>query len=118
MEWVRKSNTEDLVTGGERTRVLGYLPVLSFKWNAYDERTGQGYPIGTSDGQRPGLEDLLVFLSQPSGFLRVGPGLNGGGFTVDSVTIQPFGKKGNVYTGFQAVFRARDPLSTMSLGAF
>jgi hypothetical protein len=118
LEWDKKASTKDLVLGGERTRVRGYLPVLTCTWSAYDERPGQGYAIGTANGQRPCLEDLLVLLSQPTGMLRVSMGRSAGGFTVDSVSVKPLGKEGPYYTGLQVVFRGRDPLSTMTLGAF
>jgi hypothetical protein len=118
LEWDKKASTKDLVTGGERTRVRGYLPVLTCTWSVYDERPHQGYVIGTGNGQRPGLEDLLGMLSQPTGMLRVSPGPSAGGFTVDSVQVRPLSKEGDFYTGLQAVFRGRDPLPSMTLGVF
>ncbi len=114
LEWAEKASTQELIDGSERTRRLGYLPVLTCKWTAYDDRG----PLGTGDGQRPGLEDLLVLLSQPTGMLKVSPGLAAGGFVVDSAKVKPIGKKGNSYTGLQVVFRGRDILPTMALGAF
>jgi hypothetical protein len=118
LEWARKATTKELLDGSERTRLRGYLPVLTCKWPAYDDRTGQGVVIGTADGQRPALEDLLWFLSQPTGKIRVSPGTAAGGFTVDSIQVQPLGKKGPFYTGLQVVFRGRDALPTMTLGVF
>lgn len=118
LEWERKSTTKELVNGAERTRVLGYLPVLTCKWSLYDDRLGQGYTIGVADGQRPDLESLLAVLSNPTGLLKVSPGLAAGGFVVDSVAVHAIGKKGTYYTGIQVVFRGRDPLTTMSLGVF
>ena len=118
LEFIKKATTKDLVDGGDRTRVRGYLPVLTCKWPAYDDRTGQGVAIGTADGQRPTLEDLLWYLSQPTGKIKVSSGPTGGGFVVDAIDVHPLGKKGPFYTGLQVVFRGRNPLSTMTLGAF
>lgn len=118
IQWVKKASTEELLDGSPRTRLLGFLPVVTCRWNAYDERTGQGYTIGTADGQRPGLEDLLWFLSQPTGKLKLSPGLAAGGFVVDAVDVDPIGKRGGIFTGIQATFRARDTSPTMTLGAF
>lgn len=119
LEFVKKGNTEEVLDGGERTRTLGYLPVLTCDWSAgYDETDGYGYAPGVNDGQSPGLEDLLQILSLPTGMLRVSPGLSAGGFTVDSVAVKPIGRKGLAYTGLQAVFRGRRTQSTMTLEAF
>jgi hypothetical protein len=118
LEWARKANTWELLDGSERTRLLGYLPVLTCKWTVYDDRPGQGYPIGLQDGQRPPLESLLWYLSQPTGKIKVSPGLQAGGFVADSIQVQPISKAGSIYTGLQVVFRGRDTLPTMTLGVF
>ncbi len=118
LEWVDKLHTWELDDGGELTRTLGYLPQLTVKWTYYDERPAGRYPLGTDNGQRPSLEDLLVILSQPSGRLRVSPGLSAGGFTVDRCQVKPIGRRGLVYSGVQVVFRGRYARPTRSLEAF
>lgn len=107
IDWDEKSHTWELDTGDELTRKLGYLPVLTCKWSGYNEAPGGRYPLGTLNGQRPSLEDLLVLLSEPTGRLRVSPGLASGGFTVNRVTVKPIGRRGAIYTGLQVVFRGR-----------
>jgi hypothetical protein len=118
LEWARKSTTVTLVGGGERTRVDGYLPILTLKYKVYDERPGQGYTIGTADGQRPQFVDLLWYLSQPTGRLRVAPGLTAGGFTVDAVTVKPITIRAGLVTEVDIVFRAREVQPTMTLEVF
>lgn len=118
VDWEDDADTVRLVGGGRRTRRDGYVPVLAVRWNVYDDRAGQGYAIGTADGQRPALDDLLWYLSQPSGMLRVSPGLTAGGFTVDRVEVKPVGKRGEFYTGLEVTFRGRDAMVTRTLEAF
>ena len=103
MEWIKKSSTKELVDGGERTRLLGFLPQLTLSWSVYDDTQATG--IG--NGQTPNLEALLVLLSQGTGSLRVSPGMTAGGFTADQVDVKEIGKVPGFYTGIQVVFRAR-----------
>ena len=118
LEWEQKATSKDLINGSPRTRVLGYVPVLTCKWSAYDDRPWNGYVIGTNDGCRPDLESLLIVLSQPTGMLAISPGPSAGGFVVDSVNVSGLGKAGQFYTGLQVVFRGRDIAPEMALGPF
>lgn len=120
LEFVKKSSTVDLETGDERTRLLGFLPVLTCRWTAYDERSGHGYTIGTADGNRPGYADLLVVLSGATKTLKVSPGPSTvGGFVVDRVDIKELGVAGpDLLMGLEVTFRGRDILSTMALGSW
>lgn len=118
LSWDERGRTWDLDDGGELTRVKGFLPVLKVRWSAYDDRLGRGYTIGTGDGQRPTLEDLLWFLSQPSGRLRVSPGLASGGFTVNRARPKGIGYKAGYYTGIEVTFRGRTALPSMGLEVF
>lgn len=118
LDWEEDSTTVKLVGGGRRTRRIGYLPVLTVRWKAYDDLANPGITIGTANGNRPSLEDLLVILSAATRGLRVSPGASAGGFTVDQVVTKQIGKKGPVYTGVQATFYGRDPLATKTLEVF
>lgn len=118
LEWEEKGTTWDLDDGGEMSRIIGFLPVLKVQWRTYDERPGRGYAIGTGNGQRPTLEDLLWFFSQPSGRIRVSPGLSAGGFTVDRCKVRGIGKKAAWYTGVEVTFRGRHAFATETLEVF
>lgn len=117
LDWEFKGNTFELDNGDEITRALGYLPVLTVRWAAYDERPGQ-YSVGLLDGQKPSLEALLDLLSQPTGRLRISPGLSAGGFTVDRAIVKPIGRKGLIYTGLELTFRGRHVQPTRALEVF
>lgn len=117
LEWAERGKTWDLDNGGQMSRLVGFLPILKVRWGAYDERPGQ-YAIGLNDGNRPGLEDLLWLLSQPSGRIRVSPGLSAGGFTVDRPQVKPIGRKGTIYTGLEVTFRGRTAQPSMALEVF
>jgi hypothetical protein len=120
LEWETKGTKQELLDGSERMRVLGYLPVLTLKWSAYDDRPGQGYTLGTADGQRPTLEQLLQVLSGTPGTLRVSAGpAPAGGFTcgeikVGGAVLLAPGIGGDL----QIVFRGRQVLSSRYLEAF
>lgn len=118
LDWEERGKTWDLDDGGEVSRIVGFLPVLRLRWSHYDERPGMGYPIGTGDGQRPTLEDLLWFLSQPSGRIRISPGLNAGAFTVNRTQHRGIGKRGLFYTGLEVTFRGRHAQPTQQLEVF
>jgi hypothetical protein len=118
LEWLEQASRAELIDGSPRTRRLGYVPRLTVRWNVYDERPGQGWVIGTGDGQRPGLEALLGVLSCASGRLAVSPGLLAGGFVVDDVNVRAIGLKGPVYSGLEVTFTGRDVFSTRTLGVF
>ena len=118
LDWTKKATTVEMVDRSSRTRLDGFIPKLTVKWSAYDDRAGQGYTIGTSDGNRPTLESLLWYLSLTTGLIRVSPGLSAGGFTCDAVDVKALNKEGTVYTGIEVTFLGRDLVATRTLDAF
>lgn len=118
IEWVTKAVEKDILGGSERTRILGYIPTLTVNWKPYDERSGMGYTIGTSDGQRPRLEDLLKILSVASGTLKVSAGKTGGGFVVGRVKVGKVQLVGHGLGSVSVTFRGRDIVPEMRLEAF
>lgn len=139
LEWIEKQVEQELVDGSERTRVLGYLPVLKCKWTPYDDKTkgtmvgnpaniSAGATIGNADGQRPTLEQLLVILSSAPGTLKVslGDGVGNGtntkttplGFVVGRVTVGGSALRGLDMGDLTVTFRGRTVSADRSLGAF
>ncbi len=120
VEWITKKIDQDLVDGSERTRILGYIPSLKVKWSPYDDRTGQGLTIGTADGNRPSLEQLLTILSATPGTLKVSLGTTGTplGFIVGRADIDKIPYHGRDFADLTVTFRGRDVYSTRTLGAF
>lgn len=115
LDWEEVATTVSLVDGGRRTRRIGYLPVLLVRWPVYDDEARPGVTIGTGDGQRPSLPDLLGILSATTGRLKISPGMSAGWVLCDQVTTKQIGKRANYYTGLQATFYGRDPRTTKSL---
>jgi hypothetical protein len=108
LEWVKKESSVELLDGSERTRLLGFLPVLTYKAKIY-----------APDSSQASLDTLLGILSHPTGTIKVSPGKTAGGFTCDKVTVKPIGIKGKFEEGVEIVFRGRDIFSSMtSLGTF
>lgn len=119
LEWLEQSSTMTLVSGSPRTRLLGFVPVLTVRWNVYDDRSGQGYTIGSADGNRPNLDSLMLLLSNPTGLIRVSPGPSAGGFTADSIQVKSFGVISPTFgSGLEVVFTGRTLVSTRSLEVF
>lgn len=119
LSWEKKAIAQDLVDGSERERKLGYIPILKASWHPYDERAGQGYTIGTADGQRPPLEELLKILSYPSGWLKVSAGPGAAyGFVVGRVETGKVSLLGPGYMDLEVTFRGRDIMSDQSLAVF
>lgn len=120
LEWAEKSYRNDLVDGSERTRRLGYIPVLTLKWKIYNDSPGQGYTIGAADGNMLGIADLLAILSLDPGRLKVSPGPLAGGFQVDSVKVGSMGILGlqGFAAGVSVTFRGRTVQADQSLGVF
>jgi hypothetical protein len=117
LDFVPKGETRELEDFSESTRKMGYLPVLRVAWDYYDERSDQLPTLGTGDGQRPSLADLLVIICAPSGRLRVQAGPGAGWFRVDRVTPKPIGVAPNgLPKGVELVFHGKDILPTMALG--
>lgn len=122
LEFVKKAHKVELETGDERTRLLGYIPVMVIRWSAYDSNSGHGYTIGTADGNRPTAEDLLGILSAATDTLKIASGSytsTAGGFVADAIDVKEFGVAGvSTVTGLEVTFRGRDILATMGLGSF
>ena len=118
LNWEEKSTTKELIDGSERTRVIGYVPLLDLRYPYYDDRPMPHKVRGIEDGQCPLLEDLLVLISGRSGRFKVSPGLTCGGYLVDRVEVKGIGKAGRTYTGIQLVFRSREIFNTRTLGDF
>jgi hypothetical protein len=120
LSWDAKKTDQDLVDGSERSRILGYIPVLSVRWSPYDDRANAGYTLGTLDGQRPTLEQLLPILCNASGFLKVSLGNMGTplGFVVGRCDVDKLPLKGNGFIDLTVTFRGRDIVADRTLGAF
>lgn len=114
LEFEEKTLTRELVDGSERTRVLGYLPVLTLEWGVYPD----GQATGTGDGQTPTLEALLEILSGASGTLRVSAGTTAQGFTADRAAVKEIGRRGAFYTGVAVTFRGRSSRASRTLETF
>lgn len=116
LEFVRKFRTVDLLDGSERTRLLGYIPLLTVKWGLYiPEDTGK--TLGITDECAPTLPQLLTLLSVPLG-KSISPGTSAGYFALDTVQIKGVGVQGGVkqwYSDLEITFRGRDILSAMEL---
>lgn len=119
-EWITKAKDAELVDGSERTRILGYLPSLKIKWSPYDDRAAFGYTIGTNDGQRPSLEQLLTILSATPGTLKVslGNGASPLGFVVGRVDVDKMPFRSSGFVDLSVTFRGRDIYTERTLGAF
>lgn len=118
LEWDEKAFKNDLVTGAERTRRLGFIPVLTLKWKVYDDRANEGFTIGTADGNRPAYADLLTLLSGTPGLLRVSGGPSALGFDCDGIKVSPISTAAGFATGLQVVFRGRAIRANRDLATF
>ena len=119
LEWEKDSEIRKIPRVGERERILGYLPILTLAWPIYDDRAGHGAALGTADGQRPTVEQLLQLVSAKSGSLKVGAGVGGGGFVVGVIKASGIKLVGSGFAGdLKLVLRARDYRADMTLGAF
>lgn len=116
LEFIPKGVDRELEDYSESGFNAGYLPVLTLKWDAYDDRDGEGVTIGTADGNRPSLLQLLPILSV-RGLLRVSPGPAGtGGFRVEKATPAAIGLAGQRFgKGVSITFRGKSLLDTMAL---
>jgi hypothetical protein len=120
LEWVPKETNMDLVDGSERTRRLGFIPVLRVKWSPYDDRAVFGRTIGIAEGNKPSLEQLLPILSMAPGFLKVslGDGATPYGFVVGRVDVDKMAYRSSTFTDLSVTFRGRDIVADRTLGAF
>lgn len=114
LEWVPKRTTVDLLDGSERTRLLGYIPVLTVKYPVW--ALDGGYAVGSGNGQMPTLETLLGILSRPTGSISVAPNKTAY-WIADSITVKPIGVVGraNIPTGIEITFRGRDIQASMGV---
>lgn len=116
LEFIHKGIDRELEDYSESGFTAGYLPVLTLKWDVYDDRTRPGVTIGTADGNRPSLLQLLDLVSV-RGLLRVSPGPAGTGcFRVESARAGGIGLTGPGYgRNVSITFRGKGLLSTMAL---
>ena len=114
LEWVAKRSTVDLLDGSERSRLLGFIPVLTVKYPVW--ALDDGYTVGTSSGQMPNLGDLLGILSHPTGSISIAPNKSVY-WTVDAITVKPLGVVGrsSIPTGVEITFRGRDIQAAMAV---
>ncbi len=120
LEWVEKAFKTDLVDGSESLRRLGWIPVLTLKWSAYDDRNTEGWTLGGPGvGNRPSYLDLMALLDNAPGGISVSPGPTAGGFIAQSWTVNATGILPNGFAkDLQITFRGGAICSTKTLGAF
>ena len=119
LTWKEKAITQELVTGDERLRRLGFIPVLRLRWKVYDDRNQGRYVIGSADGQQADYATFLALLATTPGRLKVSPGPASGGF-IALVTKWPTETPiaGSFASDVEVEFTGRDILSTPVLGTF
>lgn len=118
LEFLEKGVNRELEDFSESGFTAGYIAKLTLKWEIYDETAHPGVTLGTADGNRPTLKDLLGLTSgQVRGLLRVSPGPSGtGGFRVERVTTGALGLAGASYgRGVALTFWGKDLLATEAL---
>jgi len=109
LEWVEKSDTYELIDGSEGIRLFGWIPELTITWDVY----------GSASGNQLDYTSLLTVLNTSSGFLKVSPGPDAGGFVVNKSTISAVGNTaGGMATGVDITFRGSAICSSRVLGAF
>ena len=119
LEFIAKGMKVDLIDGSEAWRQLGWVPKLTMKWAAYDDRAGEGWVLGQANGNRPSMTDLLAVLSGGPGSFSVSPGPSAGGFAVQSWEVSPIGVAyGGIAKGVSITFTGGSILPSMALGAF
>jgi len=119
LEWVEKAYDTDLIDGSESCRRLGFIPVLTLKYAAYNDliRTS-ALTIGGLDGNMADILSLLSILDTAPGYLKVSPGPTSGGFVVNKTVVAAMGISGPVTTGLQIVLRGGGICPTKVLGAW
>lgn len=91
IEWAEKSFKTDLINGSESCRRLGYIPQITLKWGAYDDRTTEGVTLGIANGNRASFTDLMSILDSAPGTISISPGPSAGGFVAQSWTVSGAG---------------------------
>ena len=119
VEWDEKSFKTDLIDGSESLRRLGWIPVLTMRWAAYDDREDEGRPIGRANGNRPSIVDLMSILDSVPGTISVSPGPSAGGFIAQSWSMNGIGvHPGGFAKNVEVTFRGGAICATKVLGAF
>lgn len=121
LEWVEKASYTDLVDGSESCRRLGWIPVLTLSWAAYNEVFSiTGRTIGGADGNQADLLSLLALLDADPRRLKVSPGPSAGGFVAGRVTVSGMGVVGGIgiATGLKITIRGGPICSSKVLGAW
>jgi len=110
LEYLHKGIDRELENFSEAGFTAGYIPQLTLKWDVYDDTTGDGVTIGTADGNRPSLLQLLAMI-HTLGLLRVSPGPAGTGcFRVESARVGGIGLEGGM-AGLASVGRRAGPVA-------
>ncbi len=119
LEWVEKSYKTDLINGSESCRRLGYIPEITLKWGAYDDRTTEGVAIGLANGNRPSFADLMSILDSAPGSISISPGPSAGGFAAQSWSVKTVGVlPGGFAKDLSITLRGGTICSTKVLGSF
>ena len=81
IQWIPKGSVKELVDGSEVWQQKGWIPQLTMTWSAYDDRSTEGWTLGTANGDRPAITDLMTILSGAPASFSVSPGPAAGGST-------------------------------------
>lgn len=116
LEFLPKGVDRELEDFSESGFTAGYIPVLTLRWDVYDDRGGNGVTIGTAEGNRPSLLQLLAMI-HTRGLLRISPGPDGtGSFRVESAKASGIGLAGRSFgRNVTITFRGKDLLPAMAL---
>ena len=119
LQWIPKGIVKELYDGREVWRQLGWIPELTIEWSIYDDRSTEGWTIGTANGNRPAVSDLLAILSGAPGSFSISPGPSAGGFVPQSWKESAIGVvPGGYAKGLQLTLRGGAIYSSKVLGAF
>jgi hypothetical protein len=119
LEWDEKTTLVTLYDGSEKSRRLGYVPVLTLSWKIYDDVNAiYGKTIGSAATNQLSYAGLLSVLDSVPGFLKVSTdGTNG--FTCSSWKLGKVGViTGGFATGVSVTFRGSGIYSSKVLTAF
>jgi len=119
IQWIPKGSVKELVDGSEVWQQKGWIPQLTMTWSAYDDRSTEGWTLGTANGDRPAITDLMTILSGAPASFSVSPGPAAGGFVVQSWHEGPTGvEPGGFAKGLQVTFRGGAICTSKILGTF
>ena len=113
LSWKADRVTKTIPGVGQRSRTLGYRPILQEDWGVYDDIPTDGATLGLTDGCRPAASDLLEILSLGTGRLRIGTGA--GWITVDVAEVAEINPVASFTENLKVTFQGRTLLDTMTL---